>query len=93
MDNLTPMPELTPRQYLLLLALLVLVSSCEPVLSWLFPFLAGSVWLTLLPPMIGLYQLLLLFRSLGVIHLPNAAYYSALLAPLSVLSFYQFVLH
>ena len=58
MDNLTPMPELTPRQYLLLLALLVLVSSCEPVLSWLFPFLAGSVWLTLLPPMIGLYQLL-----------------------------------
>ena len=39
-----------------------------------------------------LYQLMLLFRSLGVIQLPNAAYYSAVLAPLSALSFYQFVL-
>jgi hypothetical protein len=93
MDHLTPMPELSPKQYLLLLALLVLASSCNPVLSWLFPSLAGSIWITLLPPLLGLYQLLLLFRSLGVIHLPSAACYSALLAPLSVLSFYQFVLH
>ncbi|MDP5136136.1 hypothetical protein [Rheinheimera baltica] len=93
MDNLTPMPELSPKQYLLLLALLVLASSCNPLFSWLFPSLTGSVWITLLPPLIGLYQLLLLFRSLGVIHLPSAACYSALLAPLSALSFYQFVLH
>lgn len=93
MDNLTPLPELSPKHYVLLLALFVLVSSCEPVMSWLFPALTGNIWLTVLPPVIGLYQLMLLFRHLGVIQLPNAAYYSAVLAPLSALSFYQFVLH
>lgn len=92
MDNLTPMPELSPKQYLLLLTLFVLVSSCEPIISWFFPLLTGNIWLTVLPPVAGLYQLMLLFRNLGVIQLPNAAYYSAVLAPLSVLSFYQFVL-
>lgn len=93
MDNLSPLPEFTAKHYLLLLALLVIASSCESVLSWLFPTLNGSVWLTALPPLLGLYQLLLLFRTLGIINLPSAACYSALLAPLSVLTFYQFVLH
>jgi hypothetical protein len=93
MDNLAPMPEFTPKQYVLLLALLVLASSCNPVLSWLFPSLAGTLWITLLPPLLGLFQLLQLFRNLGIIRVPSVACYSALLAPLSVLSFYQFVLH
>jgi len=93
MENLNAMPELTPRQYLLLLALLIVACGCNTFLSWLFPSLAGTVWLSLLPPLLGLYQLLLLFRTLGIIHLPSAACYSALLAPLTVLSFYQFVLH
>lgn len=93
MDDLTPIPEFTPTQYLLLLALLVLATSCNPLLGWLFPALSGSIWLTLLPPLLGLFQLLLLFRNLGIIRLPGVACYSALLAPLSVLSFYQFVLH
>lgn len=93
MDNLPSIPELTPKQYLLLLAILVLASSCNPLFSWLFPALNGNVWLTFLPPLFGIYQLLLLFRNLGIINLPSAACYSALLAPLSALSFYQFVLH
>ena len=92
MNELNPMPEFTPKQYLLLLALLVLATSCSPVLGWLFPTLVGTVWLTFLPPLLGLYQLLLLFRSLGIIHLPGVACYSAILAPLSLLSFYQFIL-
>jgi len=86
------MPEFTPKQYLLLLVLLILATSCSPLLNWLFPALAGSALLTFLPPLLGLYQLLLLFRSLGIIHLPSVACYSAILAPLSVLSFYQFIL-
>jgi hypothetical protein len=93
MDNLNPLPEFRPKHYLLLVAVLVVTSCCQPVLSWLFPMLSGTIWLTVLPPLLGLYQLLLLFRTLGIIHLPSAACYSALLAPLSVLSFYQFVLH
>jgi hypothetical protein len=93
MDNLEPLPEFTPKHYLLLVALLVIASCCQPLLSWLFPALSGTIWLTLLPPLLGLYQLLVLFRALGIINLPSAACYSALLAPLSVLSFYQFVLH
>lgn len=93
MDDLTPIPEFTPKQYLLLLALLVVASSCNPLLSWLLPSLADSVWITLLPPLLGLFQLLLLLRNLGIIRLPGVACYSALLAPLSVLSIYQFVLH
>lgn len=93
MDELTPLPELSPLQYLLLLVLLVMASSCNPVLGWLFPTLQNTPWLTLLPPLLGIYSLLLLFRNLGIIRLPNAACYSALLAPLSALSFYQFILH
>ncbi len=93
MDDLTPIPELTPSQYVLLLVLLVLASGCNPLLSWLFPALTGSLWLSLLPPLLGLYFLLLLFRNLGIIRLPSVACYSALLAPLSALSVYQFVLH
>lgn len=93
MDDLTPIPELSPAQYVLLLVLLVLASSCNPLLSWLFPALSGTLWLNLLPPLLGMYFLLLLFRNLGIIRLPSAACYSALLAPLSVLSIYQFVLH
>ncbi|MGP9802558.1 hypothetical protein [Rheinheimera sp. NSM] len=92
MNELNPMPEFTPKQYLLLLALLLLATSCSPVLGWLFPALVGTVWLTFLPPLLGLYQLLLLFRSLGIINLPGVACYSAILAPLSLLSFYQFIL-
>ncbi len=93
MDDLRPLPELSPTQYMLLPVLLVLANSCDPVLSWLFPALSGTLWLSLLPPLLGLYFLLLLFRNLGIIRLPSAACYSALLAPLSVLSIYQFVLH
>ena len=93
MDDLTPIPELSPAHYLVLLVLLVLACSSNPLLSWLVPALSGTLWLNLLPPLLGLYFLLLLFRQLGIIHLPSAACYSALLAPLSVLSIYQFVLH
>lgn len=93
MENLSPLPEFSAKHYLLLVALLVVASSCAPVLSWLFPSLAGTVWITMLPPLLGLYQLLLLLRNLGIVKLPGVACYSALLAPLSVLSFYQFVLH
>ena len=93
MDDLTPIPELSPAHYLVLLVLLVLACSSNPLLSWLVPALSGTLWLNLLPPLLGLYFVLLLFRQLGIIHLPSAACYSALLAPLSVLSIYQFVLH
>lgn len=93
MQTLAPKLEFSPQQYLTLLALLILASVCNPVLGWLFPAIAGSVWLTVLPPLVGIYQLLLFFRNLGIINLPNAAYYSALLTPLFALSFYSFVLH
>lgn len=93
MDDLTPLPEFSAKHYVLLLALLIVASCCGPLLNWALPQLAGTVWSTLLPPLLGLYQLLLLFRQMGIIKLPSLACYSALLAPLSVLSFYQFVLH
>ncbi|WP_215399165.1 hypothetical protein [Rheinheimera oceanensis] len=93
MENLSPLPEFSAKHYILLVALLLVASSCAPALSWLFPSLAGTVWITLVPPLLGLYQLLLLFRNLGIVKLPGVACYSALLAPLSALSFYQFVLH
>ena len=93
MENLSPLPEFSAKHYLLLVVLLVIATCCAPTLSWLFPSLAGTVWITLVPPLLGLYQLLLLFRNLGIVKLPGVACYSALLAPLSMLSFYQFVLH
>ncbi|MBZ9610646.1 hypothetical protein [Rheinheimera maricola] len=93
MDDFTPLPEFSAIHYVLLLALLIVVSCCGPLLNWALPQLAGTVWSTLVPPLLGMYQLILLFRHWGVIKLPSLACYSALLAPLSALSFYQFVLH
>ena len=92
MDDISPLPELTAGQYVLLLLLLVLACGCNPLLSWLLPALIGTLWLTMLPHLLGLYFLLLLFRNLGIVRLPSVACYSALLAPLSALTVYQFVL-
>jgi hypothetical protein len=93
MDDLTPLPEFSAQHYVMLLVILIVASCCGSLLSWIFPQLVGTVWITLMPPLLGLYQLLLLFRNLGIVKLPGVACYSALLAPLSALSFYQFVLH
>lgn len=92
MDELAPIPEFSPVQYLMLLVLLVVASCGNVILSWIFPALSNSVWVSLLPLLVGGYALLLLFRSLGILKLPNGAYYSAIVAPLSVLSFYQLIL-
>lgn len=92
MEDIKPLPEFSAKQYVLLIALLVLATCGNALLSWLFPTLAGTAWATLMPPVLGLYLMMLLFRTLGVIKLPGIACYSALLAPLSAISFYQFVL-
>ena len=92
MDDFNLNPEFTPAHYLLLLLLLVFASAGSSLLAWLMPHAAHSLWLDVLPPLLGLYSLLLLFKGLGIIRIPSAAVYSALLTPITLISFYQFLL-
>ncbi|WP_372625209.1 hypothetical protein [Arsukibacterium sp.] len=92
MDDFNLNPEFTPAHYLLLLLLLVFASAGSSLLGWLMPYAANSLWLDVLPPLLGLYSLLLLFKGLGIIRLPSAAVYSAMLTPITLISFYQFLL-
>lgn len=92
MDDLNLNPEFTPAHYVLLLLLLIFASAGSTILAWLMPQAANSLWLDILPPLLGLYSLLLLFKGLGIIRLPSAAVYSAILTPVTVISFYQFLL-
>ncbi len=93
MKELTPAPEFSAQHYGLLVVLLVLAAAGNIVLNWLFPAQAGSAWTELLPPLLGLYCLILLFRELGIIKLPGIAYYSVLITPLSAIGLYQFIIH
>lgn len=92
MDDLNLNPEFTPGHYVLLLLLLVFASAGSTLFSWLMPEAANSLWLDVLPPLLGLYSLMLLFKGLGIIRLPSAAVYSAILTPITLISFYQFLL-
>ncbi|MDX1678327.1 hypothetical protein [Arsukibacterium sp.] len=92
MDDLNLNPEFTPGHYVLLLLLLILASAGSTLFSWLVPQAANSLWLDVLPPLLGLYSLLLLFKGLGILRLPSAAMYSAIAAPITLVSFYQFLL-
>ncbi|MDX3773899.1 hypothetical protein QE250_07240 [Chromatiaceae bacterium AAb-1] len=93
MEELRPSPEFSARHYTLLAALLILATAGNTILNWLFPALTGSVWTEMFPLLLGLYSLLLLFRELGIVRLPNVAYYSVLITPLSAVTLYQLVLH
>jgi hypothetical protein len=92
MDDFNLNPEFTPTHYVLLLLLLVFASAGSSVLVWVMPHAAHSLWIDVLPPLLGLYSLLLLFKGLGIIRLPSAAVYSAILTPITLVSFYQFLL-
>ena len=91
MDNLQLPPEFTPRHYLLLLLLLLLASCGSAILSWFLPAAANQLWLSVLPPLLGVYLLLQFFRTLGILQLPGMAVYSVLLAPLTLLSLQMFI--
>lgn len=91
MDKLPLPPEFTPRHYLLLLSLLLLASCGSALLTWCLPNAANQLWISVLPPLFGLYLLLQFFRKLGILQLPGMAVYSVLLAPLTVLSLQLFV--
>jgi len=92
MDDLNLNPEFTPVHYVLLLLLLIFASAGSSVFAWILPQAANSLWLDVLPPLLGLYSLLLLFKGLGIIRLPSAAVYSAIITPVTLVSFYQFLL-
>tara|TARA_R110002126_G_scaffold150368_8_gene296612 strand:+ start:3788 stop:4066 length:279 start_codon:yes stop_codon:yes gene_type:complete len=92
MDDLNLNPEFTPTHYVLLFLLLIIASAGNNILSWLLPDTANSLWLDVLPPLLGLYCLLLLFKGMGIIRLPSTAVYSAIITPVTLLSFYQFLL-
>ncbi|KKO49173.1 hypothetical protein VT06_07980 [Arsukibacterium sp. MJ3] len=92
MDDLNLQPEFTPAHYVLLLLLLIFASAGSSILAWFLPQAANSLWLSALPPLLGLYSLLILFKGLGIIRLPSAAVYSAIFTPVTVISFYQFFL-
>jgi hypothetical protein len=92
MDDLNLHPEFTPAHYVLLLLLLIFASAGSSILAWFLPQAVNSLWLSALPPLLGLYSLLILFKGLGIIRLPSAAVYSAFLTPVTIISFYQFFL-
>ncbi|SNY43683.1 hypothetical protein SAMN06297280_0627 [Arsukibacterium tuosuense] len=92
MDDLNLHPEFTPAHYVLLLLLLIFASAGSSLFAWIMPHAAHSLWLDVLPPLLGLYSLMLFFKGLGIIRLPSAAVYSAILTPITLVSFYQFLL-